>query len=404
MSINVGQALEIPPLDQCDVVAGLDGLDREINSINIVDSPDPGPWVSQGQFILTTGYVFRDDPDEQVKLIRLLVQQGCAGLAIKFARFISEPPLFMIKEANRLRLPLINIPYQISQSEIISSLMNGVLQHKHDQKIIFDIKTFFKAVIDGNIHGHDEILDKGYVVGLIPNCEYIVLCTSLSLQKNSNLQKIKIFLRNIIRDSSISVGLDPIVSELDEVVALLQVTQRKTEEDSANLIYSLVKHINELFSKQFPDVKLFIGISTPKMCVTKIRKGFLESQEAIYLGRRIADADAHTIYEYEKLKPYVLLQSLHTEDCQQYIESSIKVLIDHDEQNKSDLTKTLDLYLANNGRSSDCSQKLFIHQNTIRYRISRIEELLGVDLNDGETIFRLQLAFKLAKLVDTLPL
>ena len=123
MDLSLAGILELSPLDRCRVVAGAEGMDRIVTSINIADSPDPGPWVSRGQLVLTTGYVFKDDPQEQVKLLRQLSRQGCAGLAIKFDRFFPEPPQQMVREADALRFPLIDIPYDMSLSDLMASVM-----------------------------------------------------------------------------------------------------------------------------------------------------------------------------------------------------------------------------------------------------------------------------------------
>jgi purine catabolism regulator len=50
----------------------------------------------------------------------------------------------------------------------------------------------------------------------------------------------------------------------------------------------------------------------------------------------------------------------------------------------SALRETLDAYLRHSGNSKGICDELFIHRNTLSYRLRKIEELLHLDLSDGE--------------------
>lgn len=67
-------------------------------------------------------------------------------------------------------------------------------------------------------------------------------------------------------------------------------------------------------------------------------------------------------------------------------------LIDYDSSKESDLVHTLTVYLATGGRYTETAQALTVHRSTLKYRLQRIRDLTGLDLNDAETNFNLQLA------------
>ncbi|MFK4640191.1 DNA-binding PucR family transcriptional regulator [Paenarthrobacter histidinolovorans] len=48
------------------------------------------------------------------------------------------------------------------------------------------------------------------------------------------------------------------------------------------------------------------------------------------------------------------------------------------------LRETLDSYLRHSGSSREICDELFIHRNTLTYRLRKIEDALGLDLSDGE--------------------
>lgn len=58
------------------MVAGLGGVDREVRWAHVVDIPDPLPWVSAGQLLLTTGFAWPTAAEEQRRLVRDLGGEG----------------------------------------------------------------------------------------------------------------------------------------------------------------------------------------------------------------------------------------------------------------------------------------------------------------------------------------
>jgi len=79
----------------------------------------------------------------------------------------------------------------------------------------------------------------------------------------------------------------------------------------------------------------------------------------------------------------------------------LQPLIDYDEQYGSDLITTLEAYLKNDKKISRTADELFIHRNTVRYRIDRINDILGVDLEDGEMLFNIYFSLKALKVIDS---
>ena len=71
---------------------------------------------------------------------------------------------------------------------------------------------------------------------------------------------------------------------------------------------------------------------------------------------------------------------------------------DPDEQNDGDMARTLETYFSYLGNLARAAGALHLHRNSLSYRLRRIEELLGVSLEDAEACFRIQLALKLHRL------
>jgi hypothetical protein len=118
--------------------------------------------------------------------------------------------------------------------------------------------------------------------------------------------------------------------------------------------------------------------------------------------RSLADAEfALTLTDSTENKPVAVFDELGVwrllarpdgNDLQQLVDTWIGPLIDYDREHRSELLKTLVAYLNEFGALEATAAKLFVHRNSLRYRLVRIAELTGWDLNDPEQRFHLDLA------------
>lgn len=92
-----------------------------------------------------------------------------------------------------------------------------------------------------------------------------------------------------------------------------------------------------------------------------------------------------------------LFNQLNQNEIVYFCKSVLKELAYPTEDSKIDLRETLDTYLKNQGEITQTSNELFIHRNTVKYRINRCEEILGVKVDDPEVSLNLRLAIELSK-------
>jgi purine catabolism regulator len=103
--------------------------------------------------------------------------------------------------------------------------------------------------------------------------------------------------------------------------------------------------------------------------------------------------------EFNSLGIYQLLAQLDsTPILKQFCQRLIGPLARYDEQHNSDLVHTITAYFDHHANISQTAEALFIHRNTLLYRLERIQELTGQDLNQADTRLSLHLALKLWQL------
>ncbi len=149
--ITVREALSLDVVNRLEVVGGNDGLDRVIKLVNVIEVPDIMDWLIDGEFLLTTGYSFREYPDAMNNLISRIYQSNSAGLAIKTKRYLDEIPAEIVSAANKYNVPLLEVPYDLSFSEIIAPIL-GVVFNKQN-KILQKLEQTHKKLMDLVLHG-----------------------------------------------------------------------------------------------------------------------------------------------------------------------------------------------------------------------------------------------------------
>lgn len=78
-----------------------------------------------------------------------------------------------------------------------------------------------------------------------------------------------------------------------------------------------------------------------------------------------------------------------------YLHPSLEILLDYDEKNQSQLYRTLEVYLACEASVQKTAKQLYLHRNTVSYRLHRITDLCQVDLSDSQTRFLLNVSFQI---------
>ena len=69
----------------------------------------------------------------------------------------------------------------------------------------------------------------------------------------------------------------------------------------------------------------------------------------------------------------------------------VEPLVVYDRERRSDLVKTLKVYFDTGTNASEAADRLFLHRNSILYRLARVEKLTGLDLKDPRARLALQL-------------
>jgi len=122
MGICVRDILKSESFKGFELLAGHGGLDNQIQGIAVMDAPDGFKWTHGRELLITTGYVFTQNPG----LIEEIIESGdlkkISAAGIKLGRFVNEIPDHVIAAFNEYNIPLIGIPLAYSWMGIMNQL------------------------------------------------------------------------------------------------------------------------------------------------------------------------------------------------------------------------------------------------------------------------------------------
>ena len=83
------------------------------------------------------------------------------------------------------------------------------------------------------------------------------------------------------------------------------------------------------------------------------------------------------------------------EILKEYYEKTIQPLVEYDKKNQSDLADVLWTYLKHDGSVKETADELYVHRNTINYKLNRAAEILDLNLSSLDVRLQLTLGFML---------
>ena len=131
--LTVAEALELPILDQAQVVAGRGGLPRSIRWVHTISVPNAADWLHGGELALTTMFNLPDQPAAQRGFIRRLADKGIVAVVITIGSLLDSIPDYLRQLGDELDLPLIELPYETRFVDIAKTINERIAEKNLDR-------------------------------------------------------------------------------------------------------------------------------------------------------------------------------------------------------------------------------------------------------------------------------
>lgn len=144
---------------------------------------------------------------------------------------------------------------------------------------------------------------------------------------------------------------------------------------------------------------LSAGFSRPRARLQELSRAAQEARDALRIGQRVYDAGR--LVCFADLGLYKVLHVLRdSAELRTFHQQTLGPLAEYDRKTGQNLIETLEAYFESHGNLSQTAVKLHHHRNSLLYRIGRIQEISGLDLEDPESRLSLQVALKARRLLS----
>ncbi|MBV9193892.1 MAG: helix-turn-helix domain-containing protein [Solirubrobacterales bacterium] len=177
-------------------------------------------------------------------------------------------------------------------------------------------------------------------------------------------------------------------AEIDGAIVALLAAGR----DNSRTLAATVREIHRAAKRELPAARFAIALSPVSASPSGLGAAYRDTERLLALRRAQSQDDGVVLAEELGLYGILLHQPDGGAALAHFAEKLIGQLYDHDARHHGDLVPCLRAFLRSGGEIKATGEALFLHRNSVRYKLRRIEELAGVDLHDPDTRFQLQLA------------
>ena len=368
-------------LDGMQLIAGEKGLHRMVSWTYMVQTRPYADHMNRGNFALIVVDYVRFDYEEAARSMEELNELGISGLAVSTVDDREEVPQSMIDRANELELPLFYIRWEgasfVDIAQSIGSLIvqTGVENKKTGDYLYnllfgYEINDKYVEKISGQF-GLD--FSRPYRVGVI------VIDRKYGVNLEQDEHTYEYYADCLNREVNNMKGSSMFMRFLNKFVLLFEARENKE-----------IEHELEQILRRLDDKPQFKGLIR-STCILgaayKDPRDFGQSyQEAKNLiakkdilpnpkNKKVLSASSMGIYKY-------MFNSGNQAEILDYCNEKLRTLEEYDHANGTFLQDTLLAYYMNGFSVGKTAEALFIHRNSLQYRINKIQELLGMELDD----------------------
>lgn len=373
---------KLPSLSKMKIIAGNKGLHKIIRWSYKAESIHLAKWVHGGELLIVSKMVIHEKNFNLYNFLKEAISLNISGALLLIGpNYVEQIPQSVINLSNQKHFPLFLIPWDTPLVDIFEELGHAIasinlINDKHKDllfSIIFntnlslDYLKYQSQEVNFSFDGYLQFFEINF---LLPQSENAIILNDVD--KDTICQ----FIHTLFENEHI-----PILSSsyTKNIIALINVNN--TSLDTLNTLFpQILNYIKE----NYPNYIVNIGIGTRQKSLEKYKLSYEQASKCINLA--IKQKQKNMIYYYEQLGLYQLFYDINNKTLlENFVHNILYSLMAYDKKYNTNLIQTLEVYLNKNCNLNQTAETLFIHRNTIKYRLQRIEEITNTSLNDAFT-------------------
>lgn len=394
MTISCRDVTSVRSLSKLKLVAGKAGLDRVVRWVHFIDLPDVLPWVQGGELLIITGIGLNGNIGKLAEIVRGAVEKNLAGLIVNIGPYIEQIPPDVVSLAEELAFPVFELPWEVRLVEVTQDICGYIVKKQTEEKAVSDLleHVLFSSldapevlVQRASCYGID--LNKPQQVAVVRATNLAALVQARKIKDEKALVAVKVKFERVVKEVLASSGAKALsLQQMDTVILLLQ--QGRAAGDQRRATSMLERVIAEL-GRKLPGLDVVIGVGGVSGDLRTARQSYVQANRALKIAG--GNRSSRRIHCYEELGIYKLLFEIDSSKLADYHREVIDPLYAYDGDHQMELVTSLLVYFEENRNVAKAAQRLFVHRNTLDYRLKKVEEITGRKLDDLYDRLALQL-------------
>lgn len=362
--------------------AGGNGFRNAVTWVHMIEDACIIPYFHGSELAVTTCIKTASDPLWLNDLVRELKGRRAAGLVVNTGKYIFDIPREVLHYCDEQEFPLLTMPWEIHVTEMLQTFCTRIIQERSDS-VLFD-KALKDALFKrGSEEEYREILSRYYDL----NGKFTVILIHIS-RIDENIEKIQgieyVFINRIRRFKTINEMASSKFGVLHHDNYQLIVANNMDRSQ----IPGLLQVILDVYEDAARARALFIGVGIEVPGLSNISKSFQRARTAM----RMAVYRKAPYIHFEDMGFYKILFSVKDEDILSSYADEILAPIEGDDTRHQGYMKLLQAYIQNDRSLERTAAALYLHRNTVNYRIQKMKMLLDSPLKTVEDLFPYQVA------------
>ncbi|EPZ57801.1 PucR family transcriptional regulator [Paraclostridium sordellii] len=379
MAICCRDLFQLKNFSKAKLLAGEKGLNREISWPYVRTTESISQWLYGEELIFVIYTDIRQDDNSFLSLIEECIHEKLSGIVVLIDdKDIESIPKNVIDKANEEDFPIIVMPWNIKLIDITQEILFKLEQKQEEKK---NAKRFLESIIFSQDHLQEDIhaLAEFYNIKLRPFHYVCIFKIQTPSNVSYDLEQIN---KHIIHSLEEVINIDNQTLIPMEYANNLMFLIFSNDYSEGEKSVEAVEAVFNLINSKYLEVENSLSFSRIRESNSDIKISYKEAFKALSMID-IYNRDLKII-KYKELGIIRWLVELSDiKEIQRYCYENLGPILEYDKKHGMDLMGTLKCYFQNNRHLLKTSQELFIHRNTLLYRLSTIKELLKIDLDDA---------------------
>ena len=366
------------PLDPSEVVAGEEKLSNPVSwAVSLRPFPPAFPPMRGGELALVATEHLSKLDTNLLSAVSFLADRGASGVAVRGA--IGEDVIAFAREKG---LPLLRILSEMHLQDIEQAVMREcALQEARREMQPLDRYAWIEDLLGGKYEALHEVQSEARRQGISLASHYSVLyITLLSQEESSPPTGLVDELEGEFRKQRRAGAPSPVAAPYEHGIAVLL-----PQGWDLSAISKLIEG------------NLACGIGSERT-LASVRESLAEAQLAAIASALLRVGKPTRYAELGADRLLVILHRDHPDDLHAFVEETLGPLLKHDARSATPLLPTVEAFVQHAGRLRETAADIYVHRNTLAYRLERAEELLRVDLKDAGARLAVELALRARRL------